>query len=151
PEFETLVINDDRKSSLAHRAKLVLERDVLPAFLAGRRWFAERGNPAITTHVAATISFDREGLAIALVEAKGKESANYVLPLMVKWSRFDTHRGNPNALAAIRRGPREGTLLDAASDPIFIRFLLQRLQSRQNLEADGLRLEFLPTSRFEDG
>src|SRR5438874_5336979 len=48
PEFETLVISGGGWRSLVHgRTRTVLERDVLPAFLAGRRWFAERGNLSV--------------------------------------------------------------------------------------------------------
>ena len=66
--------------------------------------------------------------------------------------RFDRERYNPHALAAVRQGAREGTLLDVATDQIFIALLLRNL--RQSLTVDeseqGLRLEFRPTSRFSD-
>ncbi len=66
--------------------------------------------------------------------------------------RFDRERYNPRALAAVRQGAREGTLLDVANDQIFIALLLRNL--RESLTVDeseqGLRLEFRPTSRFSD-
>src|SRR6202046_4682365 len=39
PEFETLVVTDGWRAFAQGRARTILERDVLPAFLAGRRWF----------------------------------------------------------------------------------------------------------------
>ena len=76
----------------------------------------------------------------------------YVLPMQIEWVRFDRERYNPHALAAVRQGAREGTLLDVATDQIFIALLLRNLQ--QSLTVDegeqGLRLEFRPTSRFSD-
>src|SRR5215813_1308817 len=114
-EFETLVVTDGWRSLLHGRSKSVLERDVLPAFLASRRWYADRGRAA-TTHIAGAIPIAAADpdLGVALLEAKGKrETANYLLPLTIKWTRFDRERQNPSALAAVRRGPREGTLLDA--------------------------------------
>src|SRR5262249_37293290 len=126
-EFETLVVTDGWRSLLHGRSKSVLERDVLPAFLASRRWYADRGRLA-TTHIAGAIPIVGPDLGVALLEAKGKrETANYLLPLTIKWTRFDRERQNPSALAAVRRGPREGTLLDATADPSFIALLLENL------------------------
>ena len=140
-EFETLVVTDGWKSLSQGRSRSVLERDVLPAFLAGRRWFAERGNLATTTHIAGTIPLipaDPE-LGLAIVEANGRHAtANYLLPLTIKWTRFDRERQNPNALAAVRRGPREGTLLDATADAR-LHFLRARKPAR-------LRSQSRPTS-----
>ena len=45
----------------------------------------------------------------------------------IEWVRFDRERYNPRALAAVRQGAREGTLLDVATDQIFIALLLRNL------------------------
>src|SRR5467141_403031 len=55
PELETLVVTGGWRSLLQGRSRSVLERDVLPAFLAGRRWFAERGNLSTSTSIIGTI------------------------------------------------------------------------------------------------
>ena len=86
---------------------------------------------------------------LALLEAKGKrETANYLLPLTIKWTRFDPERQNPNALAAVRRGPREGTLLDATADARFVSLLLENLRASHTIEADQRQIEFTPTARL---
>src|SRR5262245_47552462 len=149
-EFETLVVTDGWRSLLRGRSKSILERDVLPAFLASRRWYANRGRPA-TTHIAGTVPIvaTDPDLGVALLEAKDKrETANYLLPLTIKWTRFDRERQNPNALAAVRQGPREGTLLDATADPSFISLLLENLRAGRTTEADDRRIEFAPTASF---
>jgi maltose alpha-D-glucosyltransferase / alpha-amylase len=151
-EFETLVVTDGWKSLLQGRSKSVLEREVLPAFLASRRWYAERGNSP-TTHIVDAISIGAGGSdsAIALLEAKGKrETTNYLLPMTIKWTRFDREQQNPNALAAVRRGPREGTLLDATADASFVALLLENLRAARTIEDEQRRLEFAPTGRFPD-
>jgi maltose alpha-D-glucosyltransferase/alpha-amylase len=153
-EFETLVVIDGWRSLLHGRSKSVLERDVLPAFLASRRWYADRGRLA-TTHIAGAIpivSADPD-LGVALLEAEGqRETANYLLPLTIKWTRFDRDQQNPSALAAVRRGPREGTLLDATADPSFIALLLENLRAARTTENDHRRIEFAPTATFpKDG
>jgi maltose alpha-D-glucosyltransferase/alpha-amylase len=148
------VVTHGWRSLLHGRSKLVLERDVLPAFLASRRWFAERGNLS-TTHIvgAVPLAAADPDLGLALLEAKGKgETANYLLPLTIKWTRFDRERQNPNVLAAVRQGPREGTLLDATADPNFISILLENLRVARITEADHRRIEFAPTAKFpKDG
>src|SRR5262249_3831814 len=147
-EFETLVVTDGWRSLLHGRSKSVLERDVLPAFLASRRWYADRGRLA-TTHIAGAIPIGDPDLGVALLEAKGKrETANYLLPLTIKWTRFDRERQNPSALAAVRRGSREGTLLDATADPSSIALLLENLRAVRTIENDQRRIEFAPTASF---
>jgi maltose alpha-D-glucosyltransferase/alpha-amylase len=145
-EFETLVITGDWKSLMQGRSRLLLERDVLPAFISSRRWFAERGNQTVTARVIDAIPFGHPELGLALIEAKGRqETANYLLPLLINWTRFDAWHGNPNALAAVRRGPREGTLLDAAGEASFIVLLLEKLRGAETIEVGHLRIEFRPT------
>src|SRR5713226_5637946 len=150
-EFVTLVAADGWRSLLQDRSRASLERDVLPAFLAGRRWFAERGHSPPHAHVVGGIPFDAAGqdLGIAIVEAKGRhETANYLLPMAIDWTRFDPMRPNPNALAAVRRGPRQGVLLDAAADPRFISGVLENLRASRTIESGQRRLEFRPTAVF---
>ena len=56
----------------------------------------------------------------------------------------------PHAFAAVRQGAREGTLLDVATDQIFIALLLRNLRESLTVDEGGLRLEFRPTSKFSD-
>jgi maltose alpha-D-glucosyltransferase/alpha-amylase len=65
--------------------------------------------------------------------------------------RFDREKYNPRAFAAVRQGAREGTLLDVATDQIFIALLLRNLRESLTVEENDLRLEFRPTSKFSDG
>jgi maltose alpha-D-glucosyltransferase/alpha-amylase len=149
-EFETLVVTDGWRSLLRGRSKSVLERDVLPAFLASRRWYAERGNPP-TTHIVdgMPIAGAESDLGVVLLEVRARrETANYLLPLTIKWTRFDRERQNPSALAAVRRGPREGSLLDATADSGFVALVLENLRAARTIEADQRRIEFAPTASF---
>src|SRR5262249_23612623 len=149
-EFETLVLTNGWRSLLHGRSKSVLERDVLPAFLASRRWYADRGRLA-TTHIAGAIPIVAADpdLGVALLEAKGKrETANYLLPLTIKWTRFDRERQKPTALAAVRRGPRGGPLLEATAGLRFIALLLENLRAARTTEDDQRRIEFAPTASF---
>ena len=149
-EFETLVVTDGWRSLLRGRSKSILERDVLPAFLASRRWYANRGR-LTTTHIVGAVPLvaTDPDLGVALLEAKDRrETANYLLPMTIKWTRFDRERQNPSALAAVRQGPREGTLLDATADPDFVSLLLENLRAGRTTESDHRRIEFAPTASF---
>ena len=68
--------------------------------------------------------------------------------MQIEWVRFDRERYNPRAFAAVRQGAREGTLLDVATDQIFIALLLRNLRETLTVEENGLRLEFRPTARL---
>jgi maltose alpha-D-glucosyltransferase/alpha-amylase len=70
--------------------------------------------------------------------------------MRIEWVRFDRERYNPHAFAAVRQGAREGTLLDVATDQIFIALLLRNLHEALTVEENGLRLEFRPTARLSD-
>ncbi|HEY7247232.1 MAG TPA: maltose alpha-D-glucosyltransferase [Xanthobacteraceae bacterium] len=153
PEFETLVVTSGWKSLMQERSRMVLERDVLPAFLASRRWFAERGNNLISTRISGSLPLPspEAELGIALVEAAGRQRpATYLLPLSIRWTRLERERHSPSSLAAIRRGAREGTLLDAAADPGFIALVLDCVRQSRVLEWDDRRIEFRPTLAFAD-
>jgi maltose alpha-D-glucosyltransferase / alpha-amylase len=54
-------------------------------------------------------------------------------------------------MAAVRQGAREGTLLDVATDHIFIALFLRNLQKSLVIEENGLRLQFTPTLKFSIG
>jgi maltose alpha-D-glucosyltransferase/alpha-amylase len=151
PELETLVITDGWASLLQGRSKHILEHDVLPGFLSGHRWFADRSSPSVSTRIAATIPLKpgAPGVELAIVEATGRrETSRYLLPLTVTWDRFDRSQGNPNALARVRRGAREGLMLDVSTDAEFISTVLDKVRAAETVEAGSLRLEFRPVGEF---
>jgi maltose alpha-D-glucosyltransferase/alpha-amylase len=156
PEFETLVVPLNSTWVSLARARGVFERDVLPGHLARTRWYPERSAKAIQPLLVSAIPFcdigdNRPWLAFFETTQRGVTS-RYVLPIRIEWVRFDRERYNPRALAAVRQGAREGTLLDVATDEIFIALLLRNLIQSLTVEEEeqGLRLEFRPTSRFAD-
>ncbi len=156
PEFETLVVPLNSTWMSLARARGVFERDVLPGHLARTRWYPERSVKAIQPRLVSAVPFcdigdNRPWLAFFETTQRGVTS-RYVLPIRIEWVRFDRERYNPRALAAVRQGAREGTLLDVATDEIFIALLLRNLGQSLVVEEEeqGLRLEFKSTSRFTD-
>src|ERR1700721_2886550 len=154
PEFETLVVPVGATWVSLARTRGVFERDVLPGHLARTRWYPERSPKAVQPTLISAIPFcdigdNRPWLAFFETTQRGV-TTRYVLPMQIEWVRFDRERYNPRALAAGRQGALEGTLLDVATDHIFIALLLRNLRESLTLEENGLRLEFRPTSRFSD-
>jgi maltose alpha-D-glucosyltransferase / alpha-amylase len=156
PEFETLVVPLGATWVSLARERGVFEREVLPGHLARTRWYPERSAKMIQPTLTSAVPFcdigdNRPYLAFFETTQRGV-TTRYVLPLQIEWVRFDRERYNPRALAAVRQGAREGTLLDVATDQIFIALLLRNLRQSLTVEdgEQGLQLEFRPTSRFSD-
>jgi maltose alpha-D-glucosyltransferase/alpha-amylase len=155
PEFETLVVPLGATWMSLARTRGVFERDVLPTYLARTRWYPERSakeiRPALTSAIPfCDIGDNRPWLAFFEATTERGATTRYVLPMQIEWMRFDRERYNPRAFAAVRQGAREGTLLDVATDQIFIALLLRNLRETLTVEENGLRLEFRPTIRLSD-
>jgi maltose alpha-D-glucosyltransferase/alpha-amylase len=151
PEFETLVLTPGKPLLHHARTRTVFERDVLPAYLAHCRWFADKGAAQIRAHVKAALPIGSRGksVEIALLAATGtRATADYVMPIAVRWSRFDRERENTNAVAAVRQGPREGTLFDVGAEEEWISILLDKVCAADTVEAEGRRIEFRPGERL---
>jgi maltose alpha-D-glucosyltransferase/alpha-amylase len=150
PEFATLVLTPGRPL-LQARTRAMFEREVLPVYLARTRWFADKGAGAVRAHVKVNTPIISGGkrVDLTLIEVAGaRATADYVMPLAVRWSRFDRERENPNAVAAVRQGPREGTLFDVAAQEEWISLLLDKLCAAETVEAEGRRIEFRPSGRL---
>jgi maltose alpha-D-glucosyltransferase/alpha-amylase len=155
PEFETLVVPLGATWVSLARTRGVFERDVLPVHLARTRWYPEHSAQAIHPTLTSAIPFcdigdNRPWLAFFEAVTPRGATARYLLPMQIEWVRFDRERYNPHALAAVRQGAREGTLLDVATDQIFIALLLRNLHNELTVEEQGMRLEFRPTSKLSD-
>jgi maltose alpha-D-glucosyltransferase/alpha-amylase len=155
PEFETLVVPLGATWMSLARTRGVFERDVLPTYLARTRWYPERSAKEIRPNLISAVPFcdigdNRPWLAFFEATTERGATTRYVLPMQIEWMRFDRERYNPRAFAAVRQGAREGTLLDVATDQIFIALLLRNLRESLTVEENGLRLEFRPTNRLSD-
>jgi maltose alpha-D-glucosyltransferase/alpha-amylase len=154
PEFETLVVPVNSNWVSLARERGVFERDVLPGFLSRTRWYPEHNPKHIQATLTSAVPFSEIGDNrpwIAFFETTQDEvTTRHVLPMQIEWVRFDRERFNPKALAAVRQGAREGTLLDVATDQIFIGLFLRGLSQNLVVDENSLRLEFKATSRFAE-
>lgn len=149
PEFETLVVPLGATWVTLERTRGVFERDVLPPYLSRTRWFPERSPSAITAKMTSAIPFanlgdNRPWLAFFEWTQAGT-AIRYTIPLRIRWHRFEREYHNPRALAAVRQGAREGTLLDVANEHDFIEILVDNLRRGETVIEGDARLEFRGT------
>ena len=153
PELATLVIKDGWGDLVNGRSRAIFERDVLPGFLPARRWFAEKGSWRIDPKIEAALELGRgdPGFLWTVIEVATERGGDrYALPLTVTWNRLDRAAGNAGAhvLAPVRRGSREGMLIDATADRDFVGWLIEQLHAGRTLEFDGRSLQFHASRSF---
>jgi maltose alpha-D-glucosyltransferase/alpha-amylase len=151
-EITTLVLGEGWDSPLSGWTRSTFEREVLPAFMPDRRWFADKISRSISAKVAAAVPIehgnDRFGAVIVETSGAGGTS-RYFLPLSVSWTRYTAIDKNPaSVLSAVRRGAREGSLLDATTEAEFIAALLTKIHTGETVTKDGHTIEFRATHAF---
>jgi maltose alpha-D-glucosyltransferase/alpha-amylase len=103
---------------LSSREGRALEQQVLPIYLAQKRWFAAKDDRIEQTRIRGMNELTgSEGnllvLQLDVSLAKSKETQRYLLPLALSWSE---EAGNTNwpltpyMIARLRRGPRMGAI-----------------------------------------
>jgi maltose alpha-D-glucosyltransferase/alpha-amylase len=128
----------------------LLERYALPAFMAGQRWFAEKGERIGKVEVTplASLPGDENRLATANVITADGASHGYFVPLSVMWGEENLQFLAPKlswTMARIRTGPKLGAILDASYDERFHRDLIAAIRAGGEIEAEGGRLRFTTT------
>jgi maltose alpha-D-glucosyltransferase / alpha-amylase len=152
PEPVTLVFTHSWRSLTEGRSHQVLEREVLPAFLTASRWFADKGERFdVKLRTVLPVTDGDPGFAFGIAEVTtASRTSHYALPLAIRWTRFDRVGGQPqrHMLGPVRRGAREGVLIDASADRDFVSWLMAELHTGGRLDRGGRRLEFRPTRAF---
>ncbi len=152
PEYVTVVWAQGWRSLLEGRGRQMLERDILPAYLAQQRWFGSK-NLAIgsaTVGCVAEIGTESRWL-LTVVDARtidGSSAGQYFLPLAAHWhaAQTMTATSQPYILAKLRQSAREGVLLDAVAMDDFVLKLLDCMAASSSVAASDGTIEFTPTS-----
>ena len=127
-ERHTFVLRPDLADVLEGDSRRVLESEVLPGYIAQRRWFGakdERIERAVMRSAVALPSTDDLLLSeVEVTTASG--SATYSLPLGIAWEDEANGPFASNlALARVRRGRRVGLLTDGFATAEFARAVLR--------------------------
>ncbi len=141
--------------AMSERVRAQLEREVLPEFIAGRRWHAAKAEPIkrveIADHIEWRIGERSVLLTLARVEYAGGDSQTYFLPLTLAWEDVDEERVRAlggYAIAKARQQAQVGVLADAFGDEAFCRALALAVGTGAELNAARGRLLFAPTEAF---
>jgi len=157
PEFVTITApggNLGRALTDAGERRL-LERYALPAFMAGQRWFADKGARIGTVEAAPIATLPGEGSRLLIVTAAsgGHEAQRYLMPLSVLWGEENLRFGAPKlswTLARIRSGPKIGAIIDASYDERFHRDLIAAMRAGTPIAAEGGTLRLTGSDALRD-
>ena len=154
PEWVTLVFNQGWNSLCTGRSHQFFIRDVLPPFLASRRWFAQKDSELTNISIAATLPWSGNSdaaLALLDVTARG-ETSRYALPLAVQWSRAagSYEQTQPILIAPVRRGHVEGILVEATADRDVVMDIVRQIHQNATIDASRCQIKFLASRRFAE-
>src|SRR4051794_20215255 len=151
PEYQTIVMRRGLADAVLS-VKHVIERDILPAYLAKRRWYAQKDQKLKSARIALLTRLLAEDVLLLEIETEttaGK--ARWLLPVGIVW---DDTAAPPLpaqlALARIRRGAKVGLLTDAFSMQRFALGVLDGLAQKDVIATEHGVLRFEPTSRMRD-
>ncbi|HEX5125195.1 MAG TPA: maltose alpha-D-glucosyltransferase, partial [Rhodocyclaceae bacterium] len=131
-EYVTLVVNSRLRNELTQSSREILQKEVLPSYLAHRRWFAGKGQQIRHTHICYVAPLPASDLFLTEVQVETNERTDrYVLPIGVLWDQ-ETLSALPQqlAFARLRLAHRIGFLTDAFSLAPFSHAMLKALQAR---------------------
>jgi maltose alpha-D-glucosyltransferase/alpha-amylase len=149
-EHYTFVLRSGLSGILEGRSRDVLEMDILPGYLAQRRWFQQKSKEIPHVRVCTAIPIDRPDIVFAEVSATvGDSESRYAMPLAVAW---EDEQSSPQesrlAFARARQRARVGLLTDGCASPKFVRAVLAAIAEGRSLQQGDDTLVFLPQPGF---
>jgi maltose alpha-D-glucosyltransferase/alpha-amylase len=153
PEYQTIVLRHRLADALLS-GRSSLEREILPAYLEKRRWFAlkDQALQAIRLSSLSVLPQSDNEMLLAEIETDTQSgTARWLLPLAIVWDDRPTGPLPAQlALARVRRGARVGLLTDGFALPEFAQAVMVGLASGGSLSTDAGEIRFEPTSRMAE-
>ena len=141
--------------AISEKVRAQLEQDALPAFVAGRRWYAAKGEWVGRVALTDYVEWERQGrtwlVTLAQVERSGGDTQTYFLPLTLAWDDHEEERMRalaPFTVAKVRQQAQVGILADALGDEAFCRALVGAIGAGEQIESTHGTLYFRPTRAF---
>ncbi len=143
------------RRAMAETLRKALEREILPRFTAGQRWFAAKGEriERVAMREYAHWLKDRDPWLLTVIDVQlaGLASQSYFLPLRIGWEAEDSGTVlAPYMLAKVRQQARVGTLSDALADPAFCESLAAAMGQNLELSFGQGRLSFCCTAAYAE-
>ena len=152
PEYATLVLRQHLDELLVPPTRTMLEREVLPPYVAKRRWFASKGESLRAVRLAYAVPLPETGGAVMLSEIEvdvGDRTERYALPLGGAREDEPGPLVQQLALSRLRRGRQIGYLTDAFALDAMARGIVAGLRGKLHLPIPGGEIQFVPTSLME--
>ncbi len=141
--------------AIAERVRAQLEVEVLPAYVATRRWYATKGDAIRRVSLVDHVEWRRDGhswlFTLAHAERGKAETHTYFLPLSLAWEDREEERVRalaPVTIARVRQQAEVGVLADALGDDAFCRELVAAIGAGEEIAMARGRLKFQPTKAF---
>ena len=126
---------------MAEKVMAQLEREALPPFVAGRRWYAAKGEAVrrvtLVDHAEWKAPESRWLVSLIRVVPDTGEGQTYFLPLTLAWEDEDEERMRALAsltVAKVRQQAKVGVLADAFGDETFCRALVAAIGAGETTE-----------------
>ena len=134
---------------MAEQLRERLEVEVLPKFIEGQRWYAQKGEPVRNAELKDHVVWDVGGLSWLITFVAVRDST-YFLPLALGWEEDEDHVRALSALAVakVRQQANVGVMADAIADEAFCRHLVKAIGEKKSLPMENGTLRFAPTSQF---
>jgi maltose alpha-D-glucosyltransferase/alpha-amylase len=153
PEYQTIVLRNRLADALL-AGRSILEHEILPAYLAKRRWFAMKDQVLNAVRLASVIALPNaeNELLLAEIETTTQSgTARWLLPLAIVWEERPTGPLPAQlAVARVRRGAHVGLLTDGFSLPEVAVAAMNGLANATTIATQAGEIRFEPTSRMAE-
>ncbi len=155
PELQTFVLRDGLASAIEGATLRKLEQEILPAYIAHRRWFQSKNAIVAGVKFAelAPMPGSEQDAIFADVDVTiGESTERYALPMAIAWEDESTSPFEaPLAFARARRGRRIGFLTDGVASARVARALLVSLKNgvRVPFGRGEIRFDPMPGNQLE--
>jgi maltose alpha-D-glucosyltransferase/alpha-amylase len=140
---------------IASRTRDQLQRQLLLPYIAGKRWFAAKGQQVIRIDIEDEDEWvTPEGswlLCFLNVQFDQAPAQKYFVPLAASWEERGVdplHQFGAWTLARVRQKEKMGILFEAFGDPRFCRALARAMGERRDVPFGGGRLRFNCTTAY---
>jgi maltose alpha-D-glucosyltransferase/alpha-amylase len=132
------------------RALALLERDVLPAYLPTRRWYAAKETGILRVVLGERQEWADWLLTMVRVDLDDGSAQDYFLPLSIRWERPEEDAtvgaAAAAALARARQQAATGLLYDAFADAVFVWTLARAMMKPGETRFGSAQLVFSPAA-----
>ena len=149
-EHHTFVLRPELTDVLAGDNRQVLEHEILPNYVAARRWFGSKDEAIRSTEIARHAALG-DDLVLAEVDVTLDQGVStYALPLGIAWEGENEGPFSGNlALARARRGRHVGLLTDGFAVHDFPRAIIGAFTENREIEMGDSTLIFDADGSFD--